>query len=50
MLRELAAVRAPLYAQVADLRFDTDHLTPSRPPRNWPQLLDARWQRPGVAA
>lgn len=55
VLRDLAAARAPLYAQVADLVFDTGQHTP--PPADAEAaaavlagLLARHWQRPGAAA
>lgn len=49
VLLRLAAERAPLYAEVADLRFDTDGLSPAEACARLGHLLDARWRR-GAAA
>ena len=49
VLRRLAGERAPLYADVADLRFDTDGLGPEEACARLGHLLDARWRR-GAAA
>lgn len=49
VLRDLAAARAPLYEQVADLRFDTADLTASAAAQRLADLLTLQWQRPGVA-
>lgn len=46
VLRTLAAQRAPLYAQVADLVFDTNDYTSTEAAARLAQELDARWQRP----
>lgn len=45
VLNEMARVRGPLYAQIADLTLDTDHLTPPEATARLCQLLAARWQR-----
>lgn len=45
VLEEMALARGPLYAQVADLSLDTDHLTPPEATARLCQLLAARWQR-----
>jgi shikimate kinase len=50
VLHELARARAPLYAEIADLVFDTEHLAPTEAAGALAQLLDARWQRGAVAA
>jgi shikimate kinase len=50
VLHNMAAARAPLYAEVADLRFDTDHLTSAAATGMLVAILDQRWQRPGQAA
>ena len=50
VLRDLAAARAPLYAEVADLAFDTDGLGATEAAGALAALLDARWQRRPVAA
>ncbi|HEU4813839.1 MAG TPA: shikimate kinase [Xanthomonadaceae bacterium] len=49
VLRRLAVERAPLYAEVADLRFDTDGLGPAEACARLGHLLDDRWRR-GAAA
>lgn len=49
VLRAMALVRAPLYDEVADLRFDSSGLTPAQAcERLVPQLRD-RWQRARAA-
>ena len=50
VLRGLAEARAALYAGVADLQFDTDHLTADVAAGRLADVLDARWQRQGEAA
>jgi shikimate kinase len=50
VLRDLAQARAPLYAEVADLQFDTEHLTADVAANRLADVLDARWQRRGEAA
>lgn len=45
VLRDLAAVRAPLYAEVADACFDTEGLTSVDAAAALAQLLENRWQR-----
>lgn len=49
VLHELARVRGPLYDEIADLRFDTDHLTAAEAANALAQELERCWQR-GVAA
>ena len=49
VLRRLADERAPLYAEVAHLRFDTDGLGPVEACTRLGHLLDERWRR-GAAA
>lgn len=49
-LRELATAREPLYAEVADLQFDTDRLSADTAAARLADLLSLRWQRPGVTA
>src|SRR5690606_26096364 len=44
----LSADRAPLYAEVADLGFDTDHLIPPQAAGRIARLLDERWTRPAT--
>ncbi|HEY5972532.1 MAG TPA: shikimate kinase [Pseudoxanthomonas sp.] len=50
VLHELAAVREPLYAEVADLMLDTDDLSPGSATSALAQLLAAQWQRGERAA
>lgn len=50
VLRELAAAREPLYAEVADLILDTDGLSPGSATSSLAQLLAAQWQRSERAA
>ena len=45
VLRRLAAERGPLYADVADLAFDTDGLGPVEACTRLGHLLDERWRR-----
>ncbi len=45
VLERLSAQRAPLYAEVADLHFDTDTLFPPQAAARIARLLDARWTR-----
>lgn len=49
VLRRLALQRDPLYAEVADLRFDTAGLSPATAAAELAGLLEARWRR-GAAA
>lgn len=49
VLRQLAVVREPLYAEVADLRFDTLGMAPAEAAAALAQLLASRWQRPQAA-
>lgn len=49
VLDEMAMARAPLYAEVADLQFDTDGLLATDAAARLIVQLDRRWQR-GVAA
>jgi len=49
-LRDLADQRAPLYADVADLRFDTEGLTAVEAACTLVRLLEGRWHRGSVAA
>ncbi|GAB3104069.1 shikimate kinase [Lysobacter terrae] len=46
VLHELAAARAPYYAEVADLVFDTDGLDAETATVQLAALLAQRWQRP----
>ena len=50
VLRRLAAERAPLYAEVADLGFDTEGLSSGDAAIALARLLESRWQRNGVEA
>lgn len=50
VLRELAQVREPLYAEVADLRFDTTRLGAADAAAALATVLAERWQRGAVAA
>ena len=50
VLHQLAAIPAPLYAEVADLEFDGAGLDPDAAAEHLAALLAQRWQRPGVAA
>lgn len=50
VLRDLASARAPLYAEVADLCFDTEGLNPADAAVALVRLLDGRWQRGEVTA
>jgi shikimate kinase len=49
-LRELASIRGPLYAGIADLRFDTGDDNAAHAAGTLAGLLAARWRREGVAA
>lgn len=49
-LRALAAVRDPLYAEIADLVLDTDDDAPGQVTATLERLLPAHWQREGSAA
>lgn len=50
VLERLSAERAPLYAEIADLAFDTDHLIPPQAATRIAQLLERRWTRTTAAA
>ena len=50
VLRELAAARAPYYAEVADLVFDTDGLDTETATVRLAALLAERWRPGGVPA
>ena len=50
VLRQLSVARAPIYAEVADLCFDTNDLTSADAAAALARLLDGRWQRGAVAA
>lgn len=45
VLNRLASERAPLYAEVADLRYDTSGQSCTDAAARLSQLLEARWQR-----
>ncbi len=47
-LRELAAVREPLYAEVADLHHDTEGLSPGRATTELIERLAVHWQRGAI--
>lgn len=49
-LRALAAERAPLYAEVADLQFDTEDLTVEAAAARLAERLAPHWRRRGAAA
>ena len=49
-LRALAAVRDPLYAEIADLTLDTDDDAPGQVTATLERLLPMHWQREGSAA
>ncbi len=49
-LRALALAREPLYAEVADLRFDTSGRTSGDAAAVLARVLDQHWQRGAVAA
>ena len=48
-LQELARARDPLYAEIADLRFDSDNLAVAVACERLRALLDLHWQRPTTA-
>lgn len=50
VLRELAAARAPLYAEVADLRFDTGRMNAADAAARLIDALLRSWQRGEVTA
>lgn len=50
VLHDMAASREPLYAEVADLRFDTDHLTTADAAHRLAGVLQELWHRPAPAA
>ncbi|MCF7222504.1 shikimate kinase [Marilutibacter chinensis] len=50
VLHEMAATRDPLYAEVADLAFDTDTLGAADAARRLQHELDRHWQRTGATA
>lgn len=45
VLHEMARTRTPLYAEIADLTLDTDHLMPPEATVRLCHLLATRWQR-----
>lgn len=49
VLRTLSAQRAPLYAEVADLRFDTERMTAADAAAKLADELDLCWRRPAHA-
>jgi shikimate kinase len=49
-LNELAAIRGPLYDEIADLRFDTGNDNATHATSALATLLAAQWQRGTVAA
>ncbi|UNK50750.1 shikimate kinase [Lysobacter sp. S4-A87] len=49
VLHSLAAEREPLYAQVADLRFDTNHYTATEVASRLAQELQTHWHREAPA-
>lgn len=50
VLRRLSELRAPLYAEVADLRFDTNTLFPPQAALQLGRQLEQAWTREVVAA
>jgi shikimate kinase len=50
VLQQMATVREPLYAEVADLRFDTNGLSAADAATALIELLADGWQRGAVAA
>ena len=50
VLRQLATARAPLYAEVADLTFDTEGMNSADAAIALARLLEGRWQRGAVTA
>ena len=50
VLRQLSTARAPLYAEVADMCFDTNGLGSSDAACQLGRLLVDRWQRNAAAA
>ncbi len=45
VLRELAMTRTPLYTEIADLQFDTGHLTATDAAARLAHELESQWQR-----
>ncbi|WP_027079241.1 shikimate kinase [Luteimonas mephitis] len=50
VLRRLADIRDPLYADVADLRFDTASMSAAETAAKLGRLLDAQWHVPASTA
>lgn len=50
VLRQMATQREPLYAEIADLRFDTHHLSAGEAAAALAKQLAEHWQRGAVAA
>jgi shikimate kinase len=50
VLARLAAERAPLYAEIADLQFSPTGMTPADAAERLAALLDTHWQRPAAPA
>ena len=50
VLHDLAVIREPLYAEVADLMLDTDGLSPGAATSTLAHLLSTHWQRSERAA
>lgn len=50
VLARLAAERAPLYAEIADLQFSPTGMTPADAAERLAELLDLHWQRPAAPA
>ena len=48
VLARLAAERAPLYAEIADLQFSPAGMTPADAAERLTDLLDIHWQRPAT--
>jgi shikimate kinase len=50
VLHDLAKARGPLYAEVADLVFDTGSMSTHEATRRLAGVLEARWERPETTA
>ena len=50
VLHELASIRGPLYAEIADLRFDTGNDNATHAATALAELLAVKWQRRSIAA
>ena len=50
VLHDMASSRAPLYDEIADLRFDTGQLTATEAATRLAAMLEQRWQRPGMTS